>query len=347
MNREIPGFYFDPEKKKYFKIQANHKAAPGANYSQDAVKRRRIDYEVKHQKKVQHNQRVAKEKIKKATSLANPLMGVDREIGTRCISKSARQEQQGLIYASQVRRKELHRFEPWPDEYSIRQVLRNQRSGILIASGYRGGESSVSVCFPDFDKKRWTYNQTMERVLFKEAYRLASISLSHTGYLLAAMDSGPSGDSFLAPRMLPDPDEGGDYRWPPFCSRLSTPSNRIPLISTSLTPRKDPHHTITMVHRSLPSRPQTALRNWHIRRITHLRGLRKPLVTIQTTLSQRRGIRKTNPTPTSKCTTFATHQMVYNVTPNQWIGDTPLQDLTYRSAIIRQQQYPNSTSALS
>ncbi|CAL5865997.1 uncharacterized protein PFLUO_LOCUS204 [Penicillium psychrofluorescens] len=28
------------------------------------------------------------------------------------------------------------------------------------------------------------------------------------------MDSGPNGDSFLAPRMLPDPDEGGDYRWP-------------------------------------------------------------------------------------------------------------------------------------
>lgn len=32
------------------------------------------------------------------------------------------------------------------------------------------------------------------------------------------MDSGPNGDSFLAPRMLPDPDEGGDYRWPSACS---------------------------------------------------------------------------------------------------------------------------------
>lgn len=31
------------------------------------------------------------------------------------------------------------------------------------------------------------------------------------------MDSGQSGDSFLAPRMLPDPDDGGDYRWPPSC----------------------------------------------------------------------------------------------------------------------------------
>lgn len=68
----------------------------------------------------------------------------------------------------------------------------------------------------------------MERLLFKEPYRLSSLSLSHTGYLLATMDSGPDGDSFLAPRMLPDPDEGGDYRWPPFFShpiRIHTTSS--------------------------------------------------------------------------------------------------------------------------
>jgi WD40 repeat protein len=68
----------------------------------------------------------------------------------------------------------------------------------------------------------------MERLLFKEQYRLSSLSLSHTGYLLATMDSGPNGDSFLAPRMLPDPDEGGDYRWPPFFShpiRIHTTSS--------------------------------------------------------------------------------------------------------------------------
>lgn len=59
-----------------------------------------------------------------------------------------------------MRKQQLHRFEPWPDEYSIKHVLRNKRSGVLIASafvsefvstfgltmlgGYRGGESSVS-----------------------------------------------------------------------------------------------------------------------------------------------------------------------------------------------------------
>lgn len=31
------------------------------------------------------------------------------------------------------------------------------------------------------------------------------------------MDSGPEGDSFLSPRMLPGPDDQGDYQWPSFC----------------------------------------------------------------------------------------------------------------------------------
>ncbi|KAH1955857.1 hypothetical protein KXV37_006723 [Aspergillus fumigatus] len=216
MNREIPGFYYDPDKKKYFKIQASHKAPAGAQYSKDAVKRKRVEHEVKRQRKVQLTRRLAKEKIRRSPFVRSPLLGVEREIGAQPISKPLRQEQQGLTYASQISRKQLHRFEPWPSDYTIKHVLRNNSSGILIASGHRGGESSVSVCFPDTDQEIWTYNRTMERVLFREPYRLSSISLSHTGYLLATMDSGPNGDSFLAPRMLPDLGEGGDYRWPAF-----------------------------------------------------------------------------------------------------------------------------------
>ncbi|KAL4763534.1 uncharacterized protein BDW70DRAFT_13786 [Aspergillus foveolatus] len=227
MNREIPGFYYDPEKKKYFAIQANHKSAPGSQYSQDVVKRKRADEE-KRQRKARLVQRYEKETIKRATCLQHPLIQAQREVGALPVSRLVEQEQRGLAYASQFQRKQLHQFEPWPDQYTIKHVVRNSRSGILIASGHRGGESSVSVCFPDCDQETWTYNRTMERLLFKEQYRLSSLSLSHTGYLLATMDSGPNGDSFLAPRMLPDPDEGGDYRWPPFFShpiRIHTTSS--------------------------------------------------------------------------------------------------------------------------
>lgn len=46
----------------------------------------------------------------------------------------------------------------------------------------------------------------------------ASLYCSFANDSRATMDSGPNGDSFLAPRMLPDPDEGGDYRWPIYCT---------------------------------------------------------------------------------------------------------------------------------
>ncbi|PTU23463.1 hypothetical protein P175DRAFT_0515337 [Aspergillus ochraceoroseus IBT 24754] len=227
MNREIPGFYYDPEKKKYFKIQANHKATPGSQYSNDAVKRKRAGHE-KCERKARLVRRVEKEKIKRAECLQNPLIQAYREVGTLPMPRCVEHERRGLAYASQLFRNQLHQFEPWPDQYTIKHILRNPRSGILIASGHRGGESSVSVCFPDCDQEKWTYHRTMERLLFKEQYRLSSLCLSHTGYLLATMDSGPNGDSFLAPRMLPDPDEGGDYRWPPFFShpiRIRTTSS--------------------------------------------------------------------------------------------------------------------------
>lgn len=47
------------------------------------------------------------------------------------------------------------------------------------------------------------------------ATHLQQIILTETS---TTMDSGPNGDSFLAPRLLPDPEEGGDYRWPSSCT---------------------------------------------------------------------------------------------------------------------------------
>ncbi|KAJ6781877.1 hypothetical protein PWT90_08033 [Aphanocladium album] len=43
MAPEIPGYYFDPVKKKYFNIEKSHTAPPSAAWSSDEVKRRRVD----------------------------------------------------------------------------------------------------------------------------------------------------------------------------------------------------------------------------------------------------------------------------------------------------------------
>ncbi|KAJ5787071.1 hypothetical protein N7457_002061 [Penicillium paradoxum] len=246
MAREIPGFYYDEEKKKYFQIQANHVAPPNAQYSQQSVKRRRVEQKTR-QKKTQFRQRQAKETIRKAASLRHPLVNLQREIGGLGFSSSARQ-QQTRIQASQLRRRELHRFEPWPNSYSIRHVLRNPRSGTLIASSARGCESSVSVCFPDIEGSQWTYDQTMERVLFREPYWLGSMSLSRSGYLLATMNEGPENDCFLSAHLLPEPDEGGNYVWPTCALPHVSPSPSTELTQAypvSHPIRIRPHHTMS------------------------------------------------------------------------------------------------------
>lgn len=51
----------------------------------------------------------------------------------------------------------------------------------------------------------------------------------------ATMDSGPNGDSFLAPRMLPDPDEGGDYHWPSYCKSTNTQKNIQQIVRLTTT----------------------------------------------------------------------------------------------------------------
>ncbi|CAI7567558.1 unnamed protein product [Penicillium glandicola] len=191
MAREIPGFYYDEEKKKYFKIQANHAAAPNAQYSQQSVKRKQSEL-TKRENKIRFKQRKNTETIPRAASLRHPLVNIQREIGA-IQSSSARQEQQALIQASQLRRRELHRFEPWPNSYSIRHVLRNPRSGTLIARSVFLTSTSRSgdMITP------WN----------------GCYSKSRTG---ATMNEGTQGDCFLSAHLLPEPDEGGNYRWPTF-----------------------------------------------------------------------------------------------------------------------------------
>lgn len=157
------------------------------------------------------------------------------------------------------------------------------------------------ICFPDLDQDQWSYNRTMERVLFKEAYRVSFLDLFQIIILITTalvnipkpyrlppvhplcslkrstltnnsttMDSGPNGDSFLAPRMLPDPDEGGDYRWPSAC--ILPP--HLPLSSTKRTnstshpphPYPNKHNPLVLRLLSNPNRPQATLRNRNLRR---------------------------------------------------------------------------------
>lgn len=94
------------------------------------------DSSQEQQKQAHVSQRIARETVRKPSFLHHPLVGVDREVGARIASSSELQDRQASVYVSQLRRKRLHDFEPWPGPYNIRHVLRNPRSGVLITSTY-------------------------------------------------------------------------------------------------------------------------------------------------------------------------------------------------------------------
>ncbi|KAJ5754044.1 uncharacterized protein N7511_008197 [Penicillium nucicola] len=215
-------WFLDEDKKKYFQVQPDHVAKPGAQYSAKVLKRKASD-QIRRERKEELAQRTANETVTRGAALAQPLITVHREIGLE-MPGGAMREKYSRLQASQLHREELHKFEPWPKANNIRQIVRNPRSGTLIASMARGQESSVSVCFPDTEDEQWSYNHTMERLLFKEPYRLASMSLSPTDCLLATMDDGPDGACFFSMHWLPAPDNDGGYNWP----TIAQPTRIVP-----------------------------------------------------------------------------------------------------------------------
>ena len=83
----IPGFYYDDEKRKYFKIQPNHVAThePASKYSKAAVKKEAEEQREQKRRKM-FEQKKGKMMIKRSKVLNDPLAGgwgVTRELGLK------------------------------------------------------------------------------------------------------------------------------------------------------------------------------------------------------------------------------------------------------------------------
>ena len=77
---ELPGYYYDEIKKKYFKIQENHLAPPSSAYSRGAIERNAVLTLARKQKQdreqLEREQTIQHSKVLKHSSLG-------REIGCR------------------------------------------------------------------------------------------------------------------------------------------------------------------------------------------------------------------------------------------------------------------------
>ncbi|ETI24398.1 hypothetical protein G647_03767 [Cladophialophora carrionii CBS 160.54] len=87
MPPDLPGFYFDAEKNRYFKIQANHVAPTGSKYSRQAVKAETVIK--KDQRRVERNRRAKlATTVTRSKVLHHPLLSFDRRLGD--LRRSAR-----------------------------------------------------------------------------------------------------------------------------------------------------------------------------------------------------------------------------------------------------------------
>ncbi|KAJ5644025.1 uncharacterized protein N7484_006532 [Penicillium longicatenatum] len=201
--QEIPGFYYDPEKKKYFQIQANHVAPPGASYSNDGIKRRRTE-EKKEIEREQLTQRIQNEKVSKEGIFRHPLINGEREIGSQAFSPTAIQDQQARAFASQLRRTKLCKLKGWDFDLSIKSLVQNPWTGDVFTAGQDGSRGVLFTTCADKDFERRTFEQG--RLFLTMESTISSLSLSSAGYILITTES-LSGDSWLIPHRI---EENGD-----------------------------------------------------------------------------------------------------------------------------------------
>ncbi|KAJ5887552.1 hypothetical protein N7495_007593 [Penicillium taxi] len=208
---DIPGYYYDDAKKKYFKIQANHVAVSGAEYSTEAVKRKRTEQasDLESRKMLE---RMSKERVTKSPLLLRPILRLGREVASSILTTAATKEHQASLYASQLKQKQLFRFSKISRGGNITDVIRIPGSGDLLASANVGTSSVLAICFSrpmdieDSAEKcfqKWSYRPEREHLIFADDVRISSIAYSPAGCLLKTTD-GELGSQLRIRHIIPD-----------------------------------------------------------------------------------------------------------------------------------------------
>ena len=142
----LPGFYYDAEKKKYFKIQANHVAALGSasKYSKAAVKKEAEEQREQKRRKL-FEQRERKTRVKRSRVLESPLggvWGITRELGVTKFESSTIM----TAWAQGLQRKEVSNFRHRDGTSGI--FVFDTDVGVLTYAetlGGHGGNASLSM----------------------------------------------------------------------------------------------------------------------------------------------------------------------------------------------------------
>ncbi|KAI1943878.1 hypothetical protein LOZ66_000465 [Ophidiomyces ophidiicola] len=188
----IPGFYYDPEKKKYFRIAANHLAPQGSKYSRaEVAKREKAEANKKEQKSF--DERVSTQRIKRSKLSSHPIlgkMGIQREIGYGNLSSTH--------YRGEACIELFERTRIYDNDYSnssllIRRVGRDPRTARLITTWNIPGPTALRVVSPTAPTFPWGYSSATPSCDFlrRRDEFVESFAISHPGHLMY-VDFGPT-----------------------------------------------------------------------------------------------------------------------------------------------------------
>ncbi|PGH06007.1 hypothetical protein GX51_02598 [Blastomyces parvus] len=195
--REIPGYYYDAEKKKYFKVQANHAAPSGSRYTSDDIKKRK-ETSLKRKRIEEYSQRLSTETIKRSSLLHCPLGGklLQRECGTLPSSRSFVSEHRAAVCARLLSRNRLVDVTSYDAIFPVSKFVRDPWSGNLLVAINTASTYNLLSYLPKKQSRPWQY-----RLHQRECNRamvgydwVTSLSIGPTGWLLVS-SSSPNGES--------------------------------------------------------------------------------------------------------------------------------------------------------
>ncbi|KIW79688.1 hypothetical protein Z517_06302 [Fonsecaea pedrosoi CBS 271.37] len=140
MPAELPGYYFDAEKNRYFKIQPNHVAPSGSKYSRQAVRTEKIIRKAQQQDELQHQLKLT-QTVTRSRLLQHPLLVFDRRLGNMRKTAGALVSE---YYAAQLT--DTIAFSDFPPRSKLRGDYLNEN---MLISGCFSIEEASGTLFTD------------------------------------------------------------------------------------------------------------------------------------------------------------------------------------------------------
>ncbi|GKU05671.1 myocyte-specific enhancer factor 2d [Fusarium langsethiae] len=270
MNREIPGYYFDPEKKKYFKIEKTQTAPSSVAWSSDAVKRRKVEEKI--QKSVQRRAHLVRNHIKRhfiaKDAVASALLA--REVGLPYAAERGRGKLEdgdlgaaawagGLVAKGNVPFAPSFARQRYPNISCFYVSNEDNKTGLGVAYATLDEETLVGSYIPTNKNDSIRFSQEDTRssgraLLFRNEMvrcpQMSSIKYHRPSHkmLLTSREPDHSCGLYIFSPLLSDPEDATRPQW------LLGETNHYQRLSV-----RQGLHNEWMVHSSTPAPPSSDL----------------------------------------------------------------------------------------